>query len=256
MNKEIKIINYVFKYKDKINLISIEEYINYEEEAKVKLIIDDKYIEKKIKSISHSDERLIFDDVIISFDSMELYIENYHIKFNINGKELITKYNQKSTGKNQYALFENSKFTGYINEQEFSNKLFLDFESIIEISDDYYKIYCIDFAEFSGSFNMVSYNQRTPNIVLKYKDSIFENKKLSRVKIYYIFKMTKYKLTVSGKFYWKINMTVNKSYKSNPSIIPFKYQTGNLYLLMKKNLFKTNLKALGKEMLLITYKYI
>ena len=46
MNKEIKIINFVFKYNGKINLLSIEEYLNYEEEGKIKLLIDDKYIEK------------------------------------------------------------------------------------------------------------------------------------------------------------------------------------------------------------------
>ena len=256
MNKEIKIINYVFKYKDKINLISVEEYINYEEDAKIKLIIEDKYIEKKIRNITCSEEKLIFDDLIITLDSMELYIENYHIKFNIPGKDLISEYNKQAKGKNMYQLFENSKFNGFVNNDEFCDKLFLDYESISEISDDYYKIYCIDFLEFSGFFNMVSYNKKTPNIILKYKDSVYKNKKISNVRISKVFKITKYKLTVSGNYYWKINISPNKTYKSNPAVIPFKYQMGNLCLLMKKNLFKTNLKALGKDLLLITYKYI
>lgn len=256
MTKEIKIINFVFKYKEKLNLISIEEYLNFEEEAKIKLLFDDKYTQKKIRNISITNDKLIFDDVIITVDSMELIMENYNIKFNINCKELIEEYNKVNKGKNNYILFENQRYSGIINDNEVSDKLFVDFESMVEISDDYFKIYCIDFNEFSGCFNMVSYDRRTPNVILKYKDSIFKNKKLSNVRIVNLFKMTKYKLVVSGNYYWKINMSVNKTFKSNPSIIPFKYQKGNLRLIMKKSLFKTNLKALGKDMLLITYKYI
>ena len=71
-----------------------------------------------------------------------------------------------------------------------------------------------------------------------------------------IFKLSTYKFIVSGNYYWKINIKTNKTYKSNPSIIPFKYQKGTLSLIMKKNLFKTNLDAVGKEMLIISYKYI
>ena len=83
MTKEIKIINFVFKYKEKLNLISIEEYLNFEEEAKIKLLFDDKYTQKKIRNISITNDKLIFDDVIITVDSMELIMENYNIKFNI-----------------------------------------------------------------------------------------------------------------------------------------------------------------------------
>jgi hypothetical protein len=117
-------------------------------------------------------------------------------------------------------------------------------------------MYCIDFTEFSGSFNMLAYEHKTPCVVLKYKDSEFKNKKISNVRVAHFFKLTTYKLIVSGNFYWKINIKVNKTFKSNPSIIPFKYQKGTLNLIMKKNLFKTNLDAVGKEMLLISYKYI
>ena len=103
---------------------------------------------------------------------------------------------------------------------------------------------------------MVSYDQKTPNIILKYKDSVFKNKKQSNVRIIKLFKTSKYKLIVSGNYYWRINMSSIKTYKSNPSVIPFKYHKGNIRLVMKKSLFKTNLKALGSDMLMITYKYI
>ena len=90
MNKEIKIINYVFKFKDKLNLISVEEYLGYRsDESKLKLIIDDKYIEKSIKNINHTIDKLIFDNLIITNDSIELFIDEYHIQLFINNKELI-----------------------------------------------------------------------------------------------------------------------------------------------------------------------
>lgn len=238
-------------------MISIEEYLNYDgEESKIKLIVDDKYIEKKINKIDISNEKIVFDDLVITSDNLELFIDNYHINFKVDNNELLLQYSKTNKGKNNYQLFETFKFTGAINDSEVSGKIFVDFESIFNISDDYYKIYCIDFIDFSGTFNMVSYDGKTPNVILKYKDEIFKNKKISNVRDVQIFKLTKYKLTVSGNYYWKINMKVKKTHKSNPSIIPFKYQFGILSLTMKKNLFKTNLKAMSKDMLLITYKYI
>ena len=191
MEKEIKIINYVFKYKDKINIISIEEFLNFEcETSKIKLIIDDKYIEKKISSISHSNDKLIFDNLIITNDNLELIIDDYHINFNIDNKELLAQQPKANKGKNNYQLFDTFKFYGTINDNEVSGKIFIDFESITNISDDYYKIYCIDFMDFSGCFNMVSYDGKTPNVILKYKDEIFKNKKVSNVRDAQIFKLT------------------------------------------------------------------
>lgn len=257
MNKEIKIINYVFKYKNKLNLISIEEYLNYDgESSKLKLIIDEKYIEKDIKQASHSSDKLVFDDVIINANSVELYVDEFHILLNVDNKDLLIEYQKVNKGKNNYILFDCSKYFGSINDVEVSDKIIADFESLTNISDDYYKIYCIDFSEFSGSFSMISYDYKAPSVFLRYKDTEFSNKKPSNVRKAHIFKLSTYKLTISGNYYWKVNLSVNKTFKSNPSIIPFKYQKGSLSLIMKKNLFKTNLRANSKEMLIITYKYI
>ena len=255
--KEIKITNYVFKFNNKINLISIEEYFGYQNEnTKIKLLIDERFVEKEVKYINHSSSKLVFDNLVITDECLELHFDELNVVINVDSKELLTEYEKQTKGKNNYILFEETKFTGRINENDFSGKLIIDFESIINISDDYYKIYCIDFTEFSGRFNMLAYDYKTSDIVLKYKDSEFKNKKVSNVKIVRFFKLSSYKLIVSGNYYWKINIKVNKTFKSNPSLIPFKYQKGTINLIMKKNLFKTNLDAIGKEILLISYKYI
>lgn len=257
MNKEIKIINYVFKYKEKLNLISIEEYYNYQSEtAKIKLLIEDQFYEKNVKITNHTKDKLIFDDLIITKNNIELYIDKYHIIIDINNAELLQEFEKENKGKNNYILFEQNIFTGMINEEEVGGKIFVDFESLVNVGDDYYKIYSIDFVEFSGCFNMISHDYKVSNILLKYKDTEFKNKKIANMRNVALFKLSTYKFIISGNYYWKVNLKVNKTFKSNPATIPFKYQKGNLYLLMKKNLFKTNLKAIGKEMLLISYKYI
>ena len=46
--------------------------------------------------------------------------------------------------------------------------------------DDYYKIYSIDFKEFSGSFTMTSYDHKSPYINLVYKDTEFKKKRNAR----------------------------------------------------------------------------
>jgi hypothetical protein len=103
---------------------------------------------------------------------------------------------------------------------------------------------------------MTSYDHKSPYINLVYKDTEFKNKKLANVRVAKFFKLSTFKLIVSSNYYWKVNLKVNKVYKSNPSLIPFKYHKGQLTLQMKKNLFKTNLDAISQEMLLISYKYM
>ncbi len=255
--KEIKIINYVFKFNNKINLISIEEYFGYQNEnTKIKLLIDERFVEKEVRYTNHSPSKLVFDNLIITDENLELHIDDFDVEINVDNKELLIEFEKQNKGKNNYILFEEIKFYGRINGNEITGKLIIDFESIINISDDYYKMYCIDFTEFSGSFNMLAYDYKTPNIVLKYKDSEFKNKRVSNVKVVRLFKLSTYKIIVSGNYYWRINIKVNKTFKSNPSLIPFKYQKGTISLIMKKNVFKTNLDAVGKEILLISYKYI
>ena len=58
------------------------------------------------------------------------------------------------------------------------------------------------------------------------------------------------------RFAKQFMIIIKEVYKSNPSLIPFKYHKGQLTLQMKKNLFKTNLDAISQEMLLISYKYM
>lgn len=257
MNKEIKIINYVFKYKDKINLVSIEEYINYPMEcSKVKYIIEDKYFENSVVNKNISEDRLMFDNLTITEDFLEFVSTDYRLKLRIDNQELLNNYFKKNKGKNDYLLTKNERYFGTINEEEVSGKIFVDYESISTILDTYYKIYTIDFLEFNGCFNLVVYDKKTPNIYLRYKDLEIFNKRICSVKKHRIFKMSTYKLTISGNNFWKVNLKVNKSFKSNPSVIPFKYQKGILSLVMKKHIFKTSLRTMGNEMLLISYKYI
>lgn len=257
MEKEIKIINYVFKYKSKINLISIEHYNGFEtENSKIKLLLEDNFYEKNIRIINVNKEKLIFDDLIITSKGLELYFDNHYLNLNVNNKELLEEYNQSSKNKNHYFLSKETIYSGVIDSEELIDKLFLDYESIVNISDNYYKLYTIDFLEFSGSFNMLAYDRKVPNIHLKYKETDFINKKVLNNRYVNFFKMSTYKFIISGNYYWKINVKVKKTFKSNPSVIPFKYQKGVISLVMKKNLLKTNFKAIGNEMLLISYKYM
>lgn len=256
MNKEIKIINYVFKYKNKICLISIEQYLNYfTEKSKIKLLIEDNYFEKDIKNITVLPNKLIFDDLILTEYFLEYKTQEYTIKINTNNIDLINEFQNTSKVKNTYTLINNETFYGVINNEDIFDKIFVDFERIENIVDDYYKIYSIDFIEFSGVFNMIIYDEKTPHVLLRYKDNDYKNKKTSKVKKS-IFKFCTYKFKSSCSFYCKLKIKVNKTFKSNPAIIPFKYQKGVFSLIMKKNLFKTNLLASGKEILVISYKYI
>lgn len=257
MDKEIKIINYVFKYKGKLNLISIEHYDNYYGESdKIKLLMLDRYIERVVKISNLTVDKLVFDDLIITKDSLELYIEDYHINFNIDNSQLLLDYQKSYKGSNIYQMYDVFKYKGTINDEDVEDKLYVDLECIFEILDDYYKIYSIDFSEFSGSFTMVAYDRKCPNIKLIYKDTEFKNKKSANIKNVKFFKLSTVKLVVNANYYWKVNLKVQKVFRSSPAIIPFKYHKGQLILKMKKSLFKTNLDAIGKEMLLISYKYM
>ena len=256
MNKEIKIINYVFKYKEKLSLISVEHYVNYlTEQSKIKFLIDDKYFEKVVKRIDILNNKLIFDDLVITENSLDYNIDDYKININTNNIELLNEYQKINKGKNSYFLSNNETYYGTINSEVIFDKIFVDYENLTSILDNYYKIYSIDFNEFSGNFNMVVYDKKTPHILLKYKDTDYRNKKQLAVRRSF-FKFCTYKFKVSGNFYCKLKIKINKTFKSNPAVIPFKYQKGMFSLIMKKNLFKKNLIATGKEILVIGYKYI
>lgn len=257
LNKEIKIINYVFKFKGKLNLISLEHYHNYFGECdKIKLIIFDRYIEKNVKNLTITENKLVFDDLVITKNNLEFFIEDYHFNLNVDNSELLLDFQKANKGSNTYKMFDVHKYDGKINEEEVNDKIYVDLESITEILDDYYKVYSIDFLEFSGSFTMVAYDRKCPNIKLIYKDTEYKNKKIANVRDVKFFKLSTIKLIINANYYWKVNLKVQKVFKSNPAIIPFKYHKGQLMLKMKKNLFKTNLDAVCKEMLVISYKYI
>lgn len=256
MNKEIKIINYVFKYHEKINLVSIEQYIKYpNERCKIKYVIDDKYFEKEINIKSETIERIVFDNLVISEGLLEANFDDYKIKIKVDNREIINEFLKKNNGKNNYLLSKNETFTGYINEEEISGKIIIDFENIATIVDTYYKVYIIDFSEFVGCFSLMVYDRKTPSIFLKYKDQEISNKRIYSVRDCKFFKLYNYKLIISGNSYFKVRIKVGKIFKSNPGIIPFKYNKGTLYLTMKKHLFKTSLRATGNQTLLISYKY-
>ena len=76
MNKEIRIINYVFKVKDIINLISIEQYYNYNDvSAKIKFIYKNEYFEKEIYNVNCESNKIILDDSSISNEILEIKID-------------------------------------------------------------------------------------------------------------------------------------------------------------------------------------
>lgn len=255
MNREIRIINYVFKINDKINLISIEQYSNYQQNpAKIKLLYGNEYLEKEILNVILEPNKLSFDDSKIAADMIEVNIGTYSIKLNIDNKDLLNEY-QKSTVKNYYKLFESNMFYGKINEEEVTGKLFLDYEILKTIPDEYYKMYAIDFINFHGIFSFLSHDGKGITLNLSYKDEVFKNKKVLNVKKINLFKLSNVKLKCSGHCLWTINYNQVKVFKAMPSIIPFKYVKGNLILKMKKNLFKTDLNAMSKENLLITYQF-
>ena len=239
MEKEIKVINIVFSVNNKLNLISIEQFINYDlENAKIKFLLEDKYIEKKVYNMKLSDANLVFDNVFISPTEIEVHYDNIDLTFKVNCLELIKEFLMESKGKNHYILFEESKYEGKLNGIDVSGKLFLDFERIVNICDEYFKVFCLDFNDFSGVFTMVSQDFKSPNIYLKYKDCEYKNKKTSTIYEEKILKMSTYKYIVRSSNYFKLNIKTNKTYKAESSIIPFKYQKGSIRLVMKKNLFK------------------
>lgn len=257
MSKEIKVINFVFVVNGKINLVAIEQFINYDlENAKVKILFDEKYTEMNINYIKIEENKLIFDNVIITPTELEIHYEKLNLLIKIDNSELIKEFVKESKGKNNYILFDERKYEGKINDVNYTDKIMIDFESIINICDEYFKIYCLDFENFSATFTMIGHDYKSPSIYLKYKDSEFKNKKTANIYEEKILKLSKYKYIVRSSNYWRLNVRTNKTFKANSSIIPFKYQKGTLRLIMKKNLFKNNLNALGKEILFITYKYI
>lgn len=256
MNREIKIINFVFKHKDKINLLSIEEYRNYNlTNAKIKLLYENEYFEKEVEIIGHDQDKLVYGDLIIEKEQLECYIGKHHIVLKIDNNELFEEFMKASTNKNNYKLLDINTYFGIVNDVDVSGKCIVDYEIIKLIPDEYYKIYALDFINFSGMFTMLMNDDKGINLSLSYKDEEFKNKKPLKVCNVEFFKLSNVKLKISGNYYWKVNISNNKTYRSNPSVIPFKYQKGTLKLEMKKNLFKTNLKAETNDVLLITYKF-
>ena len=107
MNKEVKVVNYVFKYKDKLNLLSIEQFVNYQTEInKIKLLILDKYIEKEVKDFNIENDKIVFDNLIITKNNIEVYIDEYHLNFNLDNSILFNEFQKVNKGKNNYIMFD------------------------------------------------------------------------------------------------------------------------------------------------------
>lgn len=255
MSKEIRIINYVFKVNGKINLISIEQYHNYQQKpAKIKFLYGNDYLEKEISDVNISQNKIIFEDTIITPNMLEVNIGTNHLKIYINNQELINDFH-KTNVKNYYRQYDGNVLNGLINEEEVTGKIICDYEVIKTIPDQYYKLYAIDFLDFNGNFNFLLHEEKGINLNLSYKDENYLNKKTLNAKKIKVFKISNIKLKCSGHFLWTINIKQIKSFKAMPSIIPFKYVRCNILLRMKKKLFKTDLKAISKENLLITYQF-
>ena len=256
MQKEIKIINYVFKVNKSMVLLSVENYINYNNtEIKVKLLHNDEYLENSIIDYNATENFLIFKDFKIYKDYIEVEVGSHKIKINVDNTLLLNDY-QTENNKNTYTLYDTDYYNGVFDGEEVSGKIYCDYEVIKMIPDNYYKIYVIDFEEFSGMFSMTTNDIKVINVNLKYKDVEFKNKRVLYLKDVKFFKTSSIKLKASGHFYWQIKFKEKKSIKANASIIPFRYLKGSLSLVMKKKLFKDSLNALCKDALVICYKYI
>ena len=255
MNKEIRIINYVFKINNKTNLLSLEQYFNYQTKiGKIKLLYENEYSEIDVMNIEKNINKINFDNSSINVDSLDIIVGTYHLKLNLDNKELLNEY-QKSNVKNFYKLFNIINFYGSINENEVQGQMFIDYGVLKTIPDEYYKLYSIDFIDFNGHFSFVSHDGKGMNLALSYKDEEYKNKKVLNIKQTRLFKFSDIKIKCSGHYLWTINVNNQKTFKSNPSIIPFKYIRSNLLIRMKKSLFNTDLKATSKDNLLITYKF-
>ena len=256
MQKEIKIINYIFKIDKKICFINVEKYENYNGvESKLKFLYNDEYIEEYIYNYQITDTCILFDDFKIYKDYIELNTSNHQIRLNINNELLISDF-LKQSSKNSYILYEENYMTGIIDKEEVKGMIFSDYEVIKTIPDNYLKFYVIDFEEFKGMFSVLCNDNKVISINLKYKDVEFKNKRVLYLNNVKIFKRASIKLKISGHFYWTIKFKENKNIKANPSIIPFKYSNGNLLLFMKKKLFKQNLKATCKNAFVISFQYL
>lgn len=256
MSKEIKIINYIFKYKDSLNMLSIEEYKNYNYTfAKLKLLIDNEYLEREIEVLDSNEKSITSSDLSITDSYIECFIGKYQIKLFNNNSNLINEYERTTISKNYYKSFGITSYTGLINEEEICGELITDYEIIKNIPSEYYKLYTINFTDFNGLFSLLIHDDKCVNLNLEYKDEEFKNKKVLNIKSNKYLKLSDVKLRCSGNYLWKIKLNYNKSFKSNPSIIPFKYQRSTLKLQMKKKLFSTDLEANSKTTLVITYNY-
>lgn len=255
MNKEIRIINYVFKIKDVINLISIEHYHNFQDVlAKIKFIYKNEYFEKEVLNINSDLNKISLDDSSITNECLEIKIDKHQIKLYIDNKELLEEY-KKSNIKNNYKLINSNIFRGKIDEEEISGKILVDYEVLKNIPDEYYKMYTIDFINFNGIFNFLFHEGKGIHLNLTYKDESYKNKKVLNVRKINFFKICNIKLKCSGHYLWTIKFNKTKTFKSLPSIIPFLYIKGNATLNMKKHLFQSDFNANSSENMIITYHF-
>ena len=77
-----------------------------EEESKIKLIIDEQYYEKDIKVTNHTKDKLIFDNIIITRNTIELALDKIHVILNVNNLELLNEYFKSNKGKRRWELKE------------------------------------------------------------------------------------------------------------------------------------------------------
>jgi hypothetical protein len=122
MQKEIKIINYVFKVNKSMVLLSVENYINYNNtEIKVKLLHNDEYLENSIIDYNATENFLIFKDFKIYKDYIEVEVGSHKIKINVDNTLLLNDY-QTENNKSTYTLYDTDYYNGVFDGEEVSVK--------------------------------------------------------------------------------------------------------------------------------------
>ena len=253
VRKEIRITNFIFRNNNHINLLSIEEYLNYGfTKSKLKMIINGEYNEYVINILNVGNDKIEYDILSISPDKLSLNTENLFLEFKLDNTKLIKEY-MRQTKHNTYIFLADSYYEGIIDENEVKDRILIDYEVITEVMDYGYKIYSIDFSEFNGSLAIASINRKLKNLYLAYKDIEYQTSKNAYIKTHKGSQI--HRLRIYEKSYWKIKIQTIKRFKSTKAVIPFSYFIGSVSIVRKKALFKPNLKASNNEILMIHYEF-
>lgn len=254
MQRGIKVIDIAFFAYDSPAILRIEVYPD-NHDSRVKLLIDNNYYEESIEKIVITDTEMLFGPVEIKVLGIKANMGGFALKFYIDAKQLFEDYNH-FTNKNSFSDYSPQKINIKINDEDFVSDAFFSYEYLIDIYDEYYKLYSLGFASFKGMFFLRAAEKKLLNILLCYKDSIYRNKHWQSFKNKRWYKKKCFYFKVNGSYLWKIKIQANNTFKSNAAIIPFKMLTGELLLERRKKLFTPDLKATSTKILLINYQYV